>query len=444
MNNASPSAVPHDPYAVFRIRDFRLYLTGRLVSATGQQMFGMAIGWELYERTGSALALGMVGLTQVLPMYLFTLPAGHVADSYNRKKIILLMTFVVALANLGLTAVSALGAPVGWFYVCLFAASSARTFLMAASASFMPQLVPRKIFSHAVTWNVSVFQTASIIGPLLAGMVIGHLHHAAWVYALNTLAALVFCGLLARVDYRQPATTPQEMTFQTLLNGFRFVFSTRIILGLITLDMFAVLLGGATALLPIYAKDILFVGPTGLGMLQAALPFGSVCCAFVVAHRRPMLRAGHAMLWAVMVFGVATIAFGLSQWFWVSIAMLFACGCADNVSVVVRHTLVQMLTPDEKRGRVSAVNNLFIGTSNELGEAESGAVAHLYGQFIGNTAATGAMIAAVSGGIGTIYVVVVVALMWPEIRKYGRLDGGVKTVDDVTEIRPSQPGNALE
>jgi len=421
-DNVNPPAEPHDPYAVFRLRDFRLYLTGRLVSATGQQMFAMAIGWELYERTGSALALGMVGLTQVLPMYLFTLPAGHFADNYNRKKIILLMTLVIALANLGLTAVSALGVPVAWFYLCLFVASSARTFLMAATASFMPQLVPRKIFSQAVTWNVSAFQTASIVGPMLAGVVIGHLHHAAWVYALNMMAAIVFCGLLVRVNYEQPTTVPQAMNLQTLLNGFRFVFSTRIILGLITLDMFAVLLGGATALLPIYAKDILFVGPTGLGMLQAALPLGSVCCAFVVAHRRPLQKAGHAMLWAVTVFGLATIAFGLSHWFWFSVAMLFACGAADNVSVVVRHTLVQMLTPDEKRGRVSAVNNLFIGTSNELGEFESGGVAHLCGKYLGCTAATGAVIAAVSGGIGTILVVGAVAVLWPEIRKYGRLD----------------------
>ncbi len=422
-DNVNPPAETHDPYAVFRLRDFRLYLTGRLVSATGQQMFGMAIGWELYERTGSALALGMVGLTQVLPMYLFTLPAGHFADNYNRKKIILLMTLVVALANLGLTAVSALGVPVGWFYLCLFTASSARTFLMAATASFMPQLVPRKIFSQAVTWNVSVFQTASIVGPMLAGVVIGHLHHAAWVYALNMVAAIIFCTLLAQVNYQQPATMPQEMTFKTLLNGFRFVFSTRIILGLITLDMFAVLLGGATALLPIYAKDILFVGPTGLGMLQAALPLGSVCCAFVVAHRRPMQKAGHAMLWAVTVFGLATIAFGLSHWFWFSLAMLFACGCADNVSVVVRHTLVQLLTPDEKRGRVSAVNALFIGTSNELGGAESGFVAHWLGPAMGNTIAMGAMLSVVTGGIGTILVVGAVAWLWPEIRKYGRLEG---------------------
>ena len=187
--------------------------------------------------------------------------------------------------------------------------------------------------------------------------------------------------------------------------------------------MFAVLLGGATALLPVYAKDILFVGPTGLGFLQAALPLGAVACSFYLTHRPPLQKAGRSMLWAVAAFGVATIGFGLSQWFWFSFLMLFTCGAVDNVSVVVRHTLVQLLTPDEKRGRVSAVNNLFIGTSNEMGEFESGLVAYLCGPAIGLTKVTGTVISVVSGGVGTIFVVLAVALIWPEIRKYGRLDG---------------------
>jgi len=174
--------------------------------------------------------------------------------------------------------------------------------------------------------------------------------------------------------------------------------------------------------LPIFAKDILFVGPWGLGLLQAALPCGAIVCAFVLTHRPPLRKAGHSLLWAVTIFGLATIAFGLSHWFWFSFAMLFTCGAADNVSVVVRHTLVQLLTPNEKRGRVSAVNNLFIGTSNELGEFESGTVAHWFGPAIGKTIATGALVAVVSGGVGTILVVLGVAWLWPEIRKYGRLD----------------------
>jgi MFS family permease len=198
-----------------------------------------------------------------------------------------------------------------------------------------------------------------------------------------------------------------------LIVGFKFVFANPIILGTITLDLFAVLLGGATALLPVYAKDILKVGPTGLGFLQAALPAGSLLCALVVAHRPPLQKAGRAMLLAVAAFGVATVAFGLSHWFWFSLLTLFVCGAVDNISVVVRHTLVQLLTPDEKRGRVSAVNSLFIGTSNELGGFESGLAAYWFGP----------VFSVVAGGVGTILVVLAVAAIWPEIRKYGRLDG---------------------
>ena len=204
------------------------------------------------------------------------------------------------------------------------------------------------------------------------------------------------------------------MTLRNLAVGFRFVFASRIILGTITLDMFAVLLGGATALLPVYAKDILHAGPTGLGLLQAALPAGSLVCALFLAHRAPLQKAGRTLLWAVAGFGLATIGFGFSHWFWFSFAMLFLCGAMDNVSVVVRHTLVQLLTPDEKRGRVSAVNSLFIGTSNELGGFESGLVAQLFGP----------VFSVVSGGVGTILVVIAVAAIWPEMRKYGRLDSG--------------------
>ena len=199
---------------------------------------------------------------------------------------------------------------------------------------------------------------------------------------------------------------------RNLLTGFRFVFSNRIIFGTISLDLFAVLLGGATSLLPIYSEDILHTGPKGLGYLQAALPLGSLLCALMLAHRPPLQKAGRALLWAVAIFGLATIGFGLSRWFWLSCFMLFIAGFVDNISVVVRHTLVQLLTPDDKRGRVSAVNSLFIGTSNEMGGFESAAVANWFGP----------VVSVVSGGIGTMLVVLAVALIWPEIRKYGRLD----------------------
>ncbi|MFO1514644.1 MAG: MFS transporter [Verrucomicrobiota bacterium] len=411
-----------DPYGVLRNRDFRLYLVGRLAAMLGQQMFAMALGWELYERTHSALALGFVGLTQVVPMFLCTLPAGHFADLYNRKRIIILMTLVVATANLGLALISIATAPVALIYLCLIITGTARTFLWAASASFLPQLVDRKDLSRAVTWSSSTFQFSSIVGPSAAGALIHFTHHAAVIYVVNAIAAIVCSVLVGRVHQHHVESPKEPVTLKALLTGFSFVFTTRIILGIITLDMFAVLLGGATALLPVYAKEILFVGPSGLGLLQAALPAGAILCSLILAHRPPLQKAGRSLLLAVTVFGLATIGFGLSHWFWVSFLMLFVCGAADNVSVVVRHTLVQLLTPNEKRGRVSAVNNLFIGTSNELGEFESGTVAHWFGPALGNTIAFGAMVSVVSGGAGTILVVLAIAWLWPEIRKYGRLD----------------------
>jgi MFS family permease len=401
-----------DPYAVLRNRDLLLYLTGRFVASLGQQMLTVAVGWELYERTNSALALGLVGLTQMAPMILFTLPAGHFADNHDRKRIIIWMTFVIACASAGLTVISGLKADVFWIYCCLFAAGTARTFLWPASSAFLPHLVSRQQFSKAVTWSSGSFQLSSVAGPALGGAIIALAHHAAPVYAANTAASLICLSLMAMVHRQHVVAVKEKMTLRSLIVGFKFVFTSRIILGTITLDLFAVLLGGASALLPVYARDILHAGPAGLGFLQAALPCGSLLCALVLAHRPPMQRAGRTLIWSVFFFGVATIAFGVSRSFWLSFAMLFVCGAVDNVSVVVRHTLVQLLTPDEKRGRVSAVNSLFIGTSNELGGFESGTVAHWLGP----------VFSVVSGGIGTILVVVAVALIWPEIRKYGRLD----------------------
>jgi MFS family permease len=312
----------------------------------------------------------------------------------------------------GLTLVSFLQAPVAWTYACLFLAGTARTFLWPASSAFLPQLVSRNLFARAVTWNTGSFHLSSVAGPAAGGALIALTHQAGTVYAINAVALLVCFFLISLVRCQQLVLAREEMSFASLAAGFRFVFASRIILATITLDLFAVLLGGATALLPVFAKDILHVGPTGLGFLQAALPVGSLLSALVLAHRPPLEKAGRALLWAVAAFGVATVAFGLSRSFWVSLLALAVCGATDNVSVVVRHTLVQLLTPDEKRGRVSAVNSLFIGTSNDLGGFESGTVAYWFGPII----------SVVAGGVGTILVVMIVALIWPEIRRYGRLD----------------------
>ncbi len=421
----APSADEH-PYAVFRNRDFRFYITARFIASLGQQMLAYAVGWELYHRTHSTLALGLVGLAQMVPMVLCTLPAGHVADSFNRKRIILASTLVLAAASLGLTLISAREARVSWVYLCLIAVGAARTFLWPASAAFLPSLVPRQQFTRAVTFNSGMFQLSSILGPMVGGGLIVFAsrflaHPAATVYATNVLASLVCYTLIALIRREHKVEKREPVSFKSLAEGFNFVFQNKIILGTITLDMFAVLLGGATSLLPAYAKDILQTGPVGLGFLVSAMPIGAVACALVLAHRPPLPKAGRAMLWAVAVFGLATIAFGFSKWLWFSFVMLVICGGVDNVSVVVRHTLVQILTPDEKRGRVSAVNSLFIGTSNQLGEFESGMIAYLFGPVMGHSNVTGSIISVVSGGVGTILVVLTVAWFWPEIRRYGKL-----------------------
>lgn len=420
-------AATDHPYAVLRNRDFLLYLIGRLIASFGQQMLTVAVGWELYERTNSALALGLVGLTQMAPMLLLTLPAGHLADTRDRKRIIVWMVSTIVASSAGLTVVSALKFDIVWTYLCLLVTGIARTFLWPASQAFLPQLVSRQIFSRAVTWNTGAFHLSSVVGPAAGGALIGLTRHAAVVYGLNAIAAFICLILIVLVRSQRPAATSEPMTVKSLLAGFKFVFATKIIFGTITLDLFAVLLGGATALLPIYARDILGTDASGLGILQAALPAGSVLCALILAHRPPMERAGSALLWSVIVFGLATIAFGFSRWFWFSFAMLFACGAADNVSVVVRHTLVQLLTRDEMRGRVSAVNSLFIGTSNELGGFESGLVAQFFGP----------VFSVVSGGVGTIIVVIAVAMIWPEVRRYGRLDG--VTVADESSLADRSP-----
>lgn len=423
-------AAGEHPYDVLRNADFVRYLIGRFVASLGQQMLVVAIDWELYERTHSALPLAFVGLSLMIPMILCTLPAGHLADTYSRKTIILVSTLLLTLASMGLALSSALKAPVGWIYVCLVVIGTARTFLWPASAAFVTSLVSRHQLARAVTFTSGTFQISSVVGPAACGLVIVLAHHTAWaVYAINALASLICFGLVWQIRHVHKIKKPEPMTTRSLVEGFRFVFDNKIILGTLTLDMFAVLLGGAVTLLPIYAKDIFQTGPSGLGWLRDAMPVGAVIMAVIIAHRPPLQKAGRTMLWCVAIFGACTIGMGMiiiptMPWFWLALTLLAVAGAVDQVSVVVRQTLVQILTPDEKRGRVSAVNSLFIGTSNELGGFRSGFVAYLFSTptFLGNANATGAIVSVVSGGIGTILVVIAVAWIWPEIRKFGRLE----------------------
>jgi MFS family permease len=437
------SAATEGAYSVLRHADFTRYLIGRFVASLGQQMLVVAIDWELYRRTHSALSLAFVGLSLMVPMILCTIPAGHFADTFNRKKIILAMTLLLAAASLGLAWISYFNEPVLWIYLCLFVLGAARTFLWPASAAFVTSLVPRSQFARAVTFNSGAFQFSSVVGPAAFGAVVALTPHAlehstAWsVYALNALASLTCFALVVPIKHEHKVKPAEPVSAQSLVEGFRFVYQNKIILGIITLDLFAVLLGGAVTILPMFADDIFHAGPSGLGWLRNAMAVGAVICAFVMAHQPPLKKAGHTMLWSVAIFGLATILFGLANtncfgrwfalpnafWFWFAFGMLALAGFVDNISVVVRQTLVQILTPDEKRGRVSAVNSLFIGTSNELGGFRSGIVAFLFTTptALGSPHATGAIISTVTGGIGTILVVLAVAWIWPEIRKYGKL-----------------------
>lgn len=402
---------PHDPYLVLRNGNYRRFLLAGMAATVGGQMQGVAVGWELYERTGSPTALGLVGLAQVVPVLLLAIPAGHAADRYDRKHQVVVAHAVSALASLGLAALSAARGPVALVYLCLVLTGVGQAVAMPARWALLPQVVPAALVGRAVTWNSSSWQVASVAGPALGGLVIALTGGATWAYVGDAACALLGVGLMATIRPRPYARDFEPVSLGSLMAGLRFVFGTELILATITLDLFAVLLGGATALLPIYARDVLHIGPTGLGWLRAAPSIGAFTMALVLAHRPPLRRAGPAMLLAVAGFGAATVVFGLSKNPYLSFAMLLLTGALDNISVVVRATLVQVLTPDAMRGRVSAVNAIFIGSSNELGEFESGMAA----RFFGATAAV------VGGGVGTVLVVLAVALVWPRVLRLGSL-----------------------
>jgi MFS family permease len=403
---ASAEALRRDPYAALRYSDYRFFLAGRLAASMGSQMIDVAIGWELYERTSRALALGYVGLVQVVPIILLALPAGHVADRFDRKRVVQLSLLVLIAASLALAAISFTVAPIPLIYLTLFVIGVALAFHRPAVAALLPQLVPADRFANAVTWNSVGWQLASVVGPALGGLIIAWRHHAGIVYVIDAALMMVFVICLTQIRGQQVVRARKAVTMQTLLGGVRFVWHTKVILAAITLDLFAVLFGGATTLLPVFAKDILHVGAEGFGWLRAAPSIGAVLVAVLLLGRPPMRRAGRSLLIAVAGFGIATIVFGFSRSFPLSLVMLVLAGGLDMISVVVRQTLVQLRTPDEMRGRVSAVNSVFIDTSNELGGFESGASAALFGP----------VVSVVGGGIVTVLVVSAVAIAWPELR----------------------------
>jgi MFS family permease len=410
----SPGPAKHDPYAAIRMPVFQLFIGNYWLAVIGSQVMAVAVQWAFYQRTGKALTLGILGAVQALPVITLALFAGHVADVFSRKRVLMVTQIVLVAAPVALAALLRYGGTGVHFmalaYGIVLINAIALTFARPARSALLPQLVSKEVFANAVTWNASGFELASMIGPAIGGFII-----ARW----STAAALIFSAICTAVclyltallpDYKA-ASHGEPLNFGTLVAGVRFVWRTELVLATLTLDLFAVLLGGATFLLPVFARDILHVGPVGFGWLRAAPSLGALTMAMLIAHLPPMKRAGRTLLIAVAGFGAATIVFGMSRSFWLCMLMLYFTGAFDNVSVVVRHTLVQLLTPDAMRGRVSAVNQVFIGASNELGGFESGLTAAAFGPFW----------SVVGGGIGTILVVVWTAFQWPQIRRFGSL-----------------------
>ena len=448
----SATLPPHDPYAALRGSHFRAYLAGSFLELIGRQAVVAAATWQVYQWTGSATALGLVGLVNVLPLLALSLPAGALADRHDRKKLIAAGTLAIGAINAALAALAfcaaavpdlaplraandALAALAGLFerdaggpvrfdtpalplvYLLLLANACVRIAIWPARSSIVPLLVPAPLLGNAVTWSTSTFEIATVAGPALGGFLIAFVGIPS-VYALGATLEIVFLLALARVAYLQVPPRPAgRRSWRDMLAGAEFIWRRKVILGAGSLDLFAVLLGGATALLPVYADRILHVGPIGFGWLRAAPSLGAFAMAMWLAHRAPLRRPGVALLWSVAGFGAATIVFGLSTWFWLSLVALFFTGVFDNVGVVVRQSLIQLLTPDELRGRVTAVNQIFIGSSNEIGALRAGL----------SSALVGPVGAVVWGGVGTLVVVAAVARAVP----------GLKHLPPLADLRPA-------
>jgi len=402
----------------FQYPDFRYFMVARVLTVTASEMQALAVGWQIYGITHRPLDLGLVGLAQFLPGILLFLVAGHAADRFPRRRILQSCYGGFALCSLLLLALTVGGLKAVYpIYLVLLWNGVVRAFSGPAGQAFLPLLVPEEHFPNAVAWNSSIFQASTIAGPMLGGLLYGLTGSPVPVYAcaageyLTALAMMAFLRVAARGRARPAASRAM------VLEGLRYIWRNRLLLGAISLDMFAVLLGGAVALLPVYAHDILRVGATGLGLLRAAPGLGAVLMALVVARWPLRRRAGATMLWCVFGFGVFTVVFGLSRGMALSMAALALVGACDMVSIIVRHTLIQLRTPDEMRGRVSAVNMVFIGASNEVGQFESGITAQWFGT----------VPAVVLGGVGTLVVVALWAGAFPALRRVDALVPGPGT-----------------
>jgi MFS family permease len=389
----------------------RAFAAGRFASVVGAQMISLAVGWQLYERTGAVLSLGLVGVFELAPVFLLMIPAGNLADRMPRRDLARFAHALLGLAALGLAFVSWVGAPTAWIYALLVLVGAARAFSSPSVATILPQLLPPAQFASANAWMSSTYEVASVSGPAIAGWVIWLFGSATATFVAAAVLQVVFIAVLSTLPARPPQATEHAHSPGELFAGLAFIRQNPVFLAAITLDLFAVLLGGAVALLPVFAADILHVGATGLGFLRAAPALGALTMALILTRIRPWKRPGRALLLAVVGFGMSTIGFGLSRDLAISLACLFLIGLFDEISVVVRMTLEQMITPDRLRGRVSAINYVFIGFSNEFGAFESGTTAALFGT----------VPSVVAGGIGAVFVAGLVALRWPQLVRVGPL-----------------------
>jgi MFS family permease len=402
----------HDPFAVLRLKEYKFYLANRFLLTMGITMQSVIVGWQVYDITKDVFALGMIGLSEAIPFIVISIFSGHIADTFNRKKIILWFTFLFIIVTGALlylsTDASSFIQRYGTLpiFLMIVLVGVIRGFLSAAFPSILSQIVPRELYGNAATWNSTVWHGASILGPSVAGLLIAVGYTTAYTVDI-TFISLSFLAFLFIASKPVPPREKSETLYESLTSGIKFVFKNQVVLGALSLDLFAVLFGGAVALLPAFAEEILHAGAVELGFLRAAPAIGAVVMAFIIAYKPPTKNAGRNLFLSVGAFGLSTILFGLSENIWMAFFFLFLTGAFDNVSVVIRHTVLQLATPDNMRGRVSAVNGIFIGSSNEIGAFESGATARAFGL----------KPSIIVGGILTVLVVAVTAKLAPKLRQ---------------------------
>ncbi len=401
-----------DPYAAWRHADFRNYSASWFLVIFAKMIETVAVGVHIYDQSGDPLSIGLVGLFQAIPVIILAIAGGQIADRYDRRNIIICTIGIGAISGTALLANAIFQGPIWCMYIALGIGSIAQAMGGPARAALLIQVVPEEQFTNAMTWHSSVFQIATMTGPVVGGAILG-----TQMRVVETFAAVLVCRVASfffalMIRHKPRPEVKETVTWNSLMAGVRFVWNTKLVLATITLDLVAVMFGGVTYILPVFTKDILHVGPLGLGLLRTAEAVGAVGMAMLIAHLPPMRKAGFAMLAAVAGFGFFTAVFGVSTWFVLSMFAMVLIGACDNISVLVRHTLVQMLTPDEMRGRVSAVNNIFIVASNDLGGFESGLTAKYMGP----------MGSALLGGFGAIAAVFYCAWKWPEVLSIGALN----------------------